>query len=130
MHSRRTLALALVREGAWRKVVAGTGGINRQTLRDWVIRYNPEDSAGLCKRPHAGGPVRKLSAAQTAALTEWVHVGLDREEDKVMRQGPRDLQRRMAERFQVTMHEHGVGRVLVPFEFPSCFGATPPSKRS
>uniref|UniRef100_UPI0039A58611 helix-turn-helix domain-containing protein n=1 Tax=Rhodospirillum sp. A1_3_36 TaxID=3391666 RepID=UPI0039A58611 len=38
--ARRILAIALVLEGADRKSAAETCGMDRQTLRDWVHRYN------------------------------------------------------------------------------------------
>ncbi|MDP4023095.1 helix-turn-helix domain-containing protein, partial [Methylobacterium sp. NEAU 140] len=38
--ARRMLALALVLEGADRTTAARACGMDRQTLRDWVHRYN------------------------------------------------------------------------------------------
>ena len=38
--SRRMLALALVMEGKSRTEAALAAGMDRQTLRDWVHRYN------------------------------------------------------------------------------------------
>jgi transposase len=40
------LALALVLEGKSRKEAAESCGMDRQTLRDWVIRYNAEGLPG------------------------------------------------------------------------------------
>ena len=48
--ARRMLAMALVREGSPRAVAAETCGMDRQTLRDWVHRYNAEGLAGLSNR--------------------------------------------------------------------------------
>ena len=48
--ARRMLALALVLEGTDRSTAAGTGGMDRQTLREWVHRYNGEGRAGLVNR--------------------------------------------------------------------------------
>ena len=45
--SRRLLALAAVRDGKDRAEAARIGGMDRQTLRDWVHRYNAEGLAGL-----------------------------------------------------------------------------------
>jgi transposase-like protein len=36
----RLLAIAAVLEGASREEAAKIGGMDRQTLRDWVIRFN------------------------------------------------------------------------------------------
>ena len=40
--ARRLLALAAVLDGASREEAAKIGGMDRQTLRDWVIRYNEQ----------------------------------------------------------------------------------------
>jgi DNA-binding NtrC family response regulator len=45
--ARRMLAIALVLEGSDRKTAAETCGMDRQTLRDWVHRYNAEGLEGL-----------------------------------------------------------------------------------
>ena len=45
--ARRLLALALVLEGHSRELAATMNGMTRQTLRDWVHRYNAEGVAGL-----------------------------------------------------------------------------------
>ena len=63
--SRRLLAIALVLEGASRKVAAESCGMDRQTLRDWVHRYNAEGIEGLCNRGGGGvkpGPIRREMA--------------------------------------------------------------------
>jgi transposase-like protein len=49
--ARRILALALVLEGNSRSEAAQQCGMDRQTLRDWVPRYNQEGLAGLSDRP-------------------------------------------------------------------------------
>jgi transposase len=116
-YSRRVLALALVAEGAARKDAAEPCGMDRQTLRDWVLRYNAEGLAGLCNRPHAGGPSSKLTEAQTTKLAEWVRSGPDPEKDKIVRWRLKDLQHQIAADFQVTMHERSVGKVLARLNF-------------
>src|SRR5674536_2540 len=47
--SRRMLALAMVFDGADRTSAAETCGMDRQTLRDWVHRYN---ATGLVSYTH------------------------------------------------------------------------------
>jgi transposase len=64
------LAIALVLEGVDRKTAAETCGMDRQTLRDWVHRYNAEGIAGLENR-RSSGPPRLLSAEQKALLAAW-----------------------------------------------------------
>jgi len=52
--ARRLLALAAVLDGASREEAAKIGGMDRQTLRDWVIRYNEQGPDGLINiRPKA-----------------------------------------------------------------------------
>lgn len=121
-YARRVLALALVAEGTARKAAAETCGMDRQTLRDWVIRYNAEGLAGLRDRPHAGGPSSKLTDAQKSELAGWIRSGPTPGEDKVVRWRLKDLQRRIATRFQVTMHERSVGKVLARLNFSHVSG--------
>src|SRR5947208_15959580 len=65
--ARRMLALALVLEGAAREEAARAAGVDRQTLRDWVHRYNEEGLPGLHDRRRPGpGPGR--TAEQEAEL--------------------------------------------------------------
>ncbi len=52
----RLLALALVLDGASRRAAARAAGRDRQTLRDWVHRYNAEGVEGLCDRARSGRP--------------------------------------------------------------------------
>src|SRR5437588_1568723 len=74
--ARRMLALAMVLDGADRKSAAETCGMDRQTLRDWVHRYNAEGLRGLhdLKTP---GPKPKLTAEQQAELAKLVEAGPD-----------------------------------------------------
>src|SRR6266851_1750385 len=74
--ARRLLALALVMEGASRTDAATTCGMDRQTLRDWVHRYNALGIDGLVDRK-APGPVPRLTAQQEAELARIVERGPD-----------------------------------------------------
>ncbi len=60
--SRRMLVLALVLKGQSRTEAARAAGMDRQTLRDWVHRYNAEGLAGPRGRVGATGPKRRLSS--------------------------------------------------------------------
>ena len=51
---RRILALALVLEGRPRTEAATLNGMDRQTLSDWVHRYNAEGIEGLKSRKSPG----------------------------------------------------------------------------
>lgn len=72
----RLVALALVLEGACRMAAARAGGMDRQTLRDWVIRYNEAGVDGLRDRPRSGRRPR-LNAEQLAELARLVEEGPD-----------------------------------------------------
>ena len=54
--ARRMLALALVLEGRNRTEAVRAAGMDRQTLRDWVHRYNAQGLQGLINRPNCGAP--------------------------------------------------------------------------
>jgi len=109
--ARRMLALALVMEGRSRVEAAESCGMDRQTLRDWVHRYNAEGLAGLCDRDHPGRPPR-LTLAQKAELARLVEAGPDLARDGVVRWRCVDLQAVIKERFGVDMAERTVGTVL------------------
>src|SRR6266576_4255179 len=72
--ARRLLAIAAVLEGASREEAAKIGGMDRQTLRDWVIRYNELGSDGLINIPSPGAPP-KLDDTQKAFLRRIVEEG-------------------------------------------------------
>ena len=86
-------------------------GMDRQTLRDWVHRYNAEGIAGLCNRP-APGRRPKLSEGQMAALKAVVLAGPDPAVAKVARWRIVDLCRWVEERWSVSYSETGMLRVL------------------
>jgi putative transposase len=109
--ARRMLAIALVMEGANRTVAAESCGMDRQTLRDWVHRYNSEGLAGLENRK-APAPSRRLDAAQIAELAGWVEAGPDPARDGVVRWRRQDLRVRIAKCFGVELHERTVGKYL------------------
>ena len=106
--ARRMLAIALVLEGADRTGAAQSCGMERQTLRDWVHRYNAEGVAGLADRPRSGRPPR-LSPAQLDALIEVVEAGPAVEVDGVVRWRCVDLRGVIADRFAVELSERSVG---------------------
>jgi len=114
--SRRLLALAAVREGKDRTEAAKAGGMDRQTLRDWVHRFNASGPEGLFDH-WTDGPKPRLSAEQLAELAGIVDAGPDRERDGVVRWRRVDLQRVIKERFGVDFHERYVGTLLKKLGF-------------
>ena len=98
--ARRMLALALVLEGVDRKAAAETCGMERQTLRDWVHRYNTAGLAGLSNR-RAPPRSRRLDPEQVAELVSWVEAGPDPAVDGVVRWRRQDLRARIASAFGV-----------------------------
>src|SRR5690348_10250972 len=103
--ARRMLALALVLEGASR-----AAGMDRQTLRDWVHRYNEEGLAGLRDR-HRSGRKPRLTPGQEAELAAAVERGPDPDRNGVVRWRRVDLQALIEARFAVRLHERSVGKV-------------------
>src|SRR5215210_7087017 len=109
--ARRMLALALVLDGASRENAARHAGMDRQTLRDWVHRYNEEGLAGLHDRRRPG-PKPRLTPEQEAELAAEVERGPDPERDGVVRWRRIDLQALIERRFAVRLHERTVGKLL------------------
>lgn len=108
---RRLLALAMVLEGASRASAAVQNGMDRQTLRDWVIRYNEHGLEGLVSR-RGGGRRAALSEAQMAELLALVVKGPDPERDRVVRWRCVDLRDEVERRFEVRVHENTIGAWL------------------
>jgi transposase len=109
--ARRMLALALVLEGSSRAEAARHAGMDRQTLRDWVHRYNAEGLDGLRDR-RRHGPRPRLTPEQEAELAAAVEQGPDPDRDGVVRWRRVDLQALIEARFAVRLHERSVGKVL------------------
>ena len=114
--TRRLLALAAVYDGMSRGEAAKVGGMDRQTLRDWVHRFNEEGPAGLTNRL---GPQRRrrLNEAQMQELAEIVETGADPRIDGVVRWRRVDLKRVIEERFGVVYCARTVSKLLVALGF-------------
>jgi transposase len=113
---RRLLALAAVYGGMSRAEAARVGGMDRQTLRDWVHRFNAEGPEGLTDRPRAGRP-RQLTDAQMEELAEIVETGPDPVTDGVIRWRRVDLRRVIEERFGVVYSERAISDLLRRLSF-------------
>lgn len=114
--ARRMLALALVLDGKSREEAAELSGMDRQTLRDWVHRYNAEGLCGLTNRSSPGAKSR-LTEEQLAELAALVEAGPDPVRDKVVRWRRADLKGVIAARFGVDLHERSVGKILKRLAF-------------
>lgn len=113
--ARRLLAIAMVLEGASRHDAARQAGMDRQTLRDWVHRYNESGIGGLVSRKPPGA-APKLTAAQMRELRELVVAGPDPEVHKVIRWRCLDLREEVARRFSVSVPERTIGKWLAKLE--------------
>jgi transposase len=109
--SRRLLAIAMVLDAATRLEAARQTGMDRQTLRDWVHRYNETEIAGLLSRL-APGPTPKLTEAQMAELRELVVAGPDPEKHQVVRWRCADVRVEVTRRFSVTVPERTISKWL------------------
>ena len=108
---RRILALAMVLDGRSRTQAAELGGMDRQTLRDWVHRYNALGVEGLIsRRPPGRAPA--LTLLQRAQLLELVLQGPDAEIHGVVRWRCVDLRAEVVRRFAVDVHENTIARWL------------------
>ena len=109
--SRRLLALAAVRDGMSREDAARVGGMDRQTLRDWVHAFNVRGPDGLVNGK-APGAKPKLSPAQRAEIVAIVEAGPDPETDRVVRWRCVDLRRLILARYAIDLDEVSIGRLL------------------
>src|SRR5215475_16223141 len=124
--SRRLLSLAAVRDGIYRHAAAAIGGMDRQTLRDWVHRFNASGPEGLIDN-WTEGPKPRLSPEQLAQFAQIVEAGPDREVDGVVRWRRIDLKRVIAERFGIDFHPRYVGKLLQKLGFSHNQRAAAPS---
>ena len=107
----RMLAIANALEGMSRAEAARLAGMERQALRDAVVRYNAEGTSGLHDRPKPGRPER-LSEAEQAALAARVFRGPDPERDGVAAWTRADLCGWLEARFGEPLHPSSLSRVL------------------
>src|SRR5215831_7920346 len=69
--ARRLLAIAAVLDGASRSEAAKIGGMDRQTLRDWVIRFNDQGPDGLINIPSPGVPPSSTPCTGLFSPASW-----------------------------------------------------------
>jgi transposase len=107
----RLIALANVLDGMSRGAAARAAGMDRHTLRDWVIRFNAVGADGLRDQPRPGRPTR-MTEGQQATLKAIVLRGPDPDRDGVSSWRIVDLCRIAEERFGVTYREGGMRRLV------------------
>ena len=109
--ARRLLAIANALDGMSREAAARSAGMDRQTLRDWVIRYNEDGIDGLLDRWGEGRPPT-YSAAEQAELMRIVLAGPNPETSGLSAYTLEDLADICTERFGKRMHPGALGRLL------------------
>ena len=110
-HARRARAIAAVLEGRTRTEAARIGGMERQTLRDWVHRFNSDGLPGLKSLRSPGRPP-KLTAEQTEELASIIAGGPAAFADGIRRWRLADLVTLIRTRFGVEHDEVSVGRIM------------------
>ena len=109
--SRRLLAIANALSGMSRAEAASSAGMDRQTLRDWVVRYNAHGVAGLADDWKGGRPPL-LSLDEQAELLAIVLAGPDPEKDGYCAFTRDDLVAIAEKKFGKSMHATSMGRLL------------------
>jgi transposase len=114
--ARRLLAIAAVLDGASREDAAKIGGMDRQTLRDWVIRFNERGAEGLVNIPSPGVPPR-LGKKHRAFLARLVEDGPIPAVHGVVRWRACDLIMQLHEKFGLSVSDDTIYRALKELGF-------------
>ena len=107
----RMQAIANALEGMTRAEAARLAGMERQALRDAVVRYNAEGLAGLHNRPRRG-PKPKLTEEQFAELRRLVLDGPDIETTGLSAWTLAELCREVEARWGVSYHEGHMSKLM------------------
>lgn len=108
--ARRILAIANALDGMSREEAAHSAGMDRQTLRDWVVRYNEHGIDGLADRWGDGRPPT-FNWQEQAELMRIVLDGPDPEASGLSAYTLGDLANICEQRFG-RMHPWSLGRLL------------------
>src|SRR4051794_4502813 len=109
--TRRLLAIAAAYEGQDRSAAAKIGAMDRQTLRDWVHRFNAAGPEGVIDRKPAGA-ARRLTPEQEAELAALIEAGPEFARDGVVRWRCVDLRQLILTRWNIAYHERTIGKLL------------------
>ena len=104
----RLLGIANILDGMDRDAAAHVVGMTRQTLRDWVCRYNDDGIEGLRNKPK-GRPPRTLTSAQEQEIETLVTTA---PAGTLVRWRRVDIQKEIKNRFKIDVHENTIGRLL------------------
>jgi transposase len=107
----RIYAIAHALDGLSRAEAARLAGMERQALRDAVVRYNAEGLAGLHDRPK-GRPRRRLDHEEEADLVAAIERGPDPDADGCCAWTRADLCRWLETQCGKTYHPSSMTRVL------------------
>ena len=107
----RMQAVAGALEGLTRAEAARLAGMERQALRDAVLRYNAEGVAGLHDRPRPGRPAR-LGKGHREELHKLVLAGPDVEATGLSSWTLGELCREVEKRWGVRYHEGHMSKVM------------------
>src|ERR1700674_123010 len=114
--ARRLLGIAAVLDGASREEAAKIGGMDRQTLRDWVIRFNEQGPEGLINKPSPGAP-GKLTDEHRAFLARLIEEGPIPAIHGVVRWRACDLIMQLHEEFGLSVSDDTIYRALKELGF-------------
>jgi len=110
---RRLLAIATILDGGSRSDAALVGGVTRQIVRDWVVRFNAEGPPG---------PPTILNDGHRRALAEIVEAGPIPASHGVVRWRIIDLAQWLWDEFKISISKQALGH-----ELSQAFGPTAPS---
>lgn len=108
---RRLLALAAIYDGASRAEAAEIGGVTRQIIRDWVLKFNANGPDGLIDRK-APGQQSRLDEAHRTALAAAIENGPLPAVHGVVRWRIVDLCQWLWDEFRVSVSKQTLGREL------------------
>ena len=108
---RRLLALAAIYDGGTRTAAAKIGGVTRQIIRDWVVKFNMDGPDGLIDRKAPGQPSR-LNETHRTALASAIESGPVPAMHGVVRWRIVDLCQWLWDEFRVSVSKQTLGREL------------------
>jgi len=115
------LAIATILDGSSRSDAALVGGVTRQIVRDWVVRFNAEGPEGLATRKAPGLPTI-LDDGHRRALAEIIEAGPIPASHGVVRWRIIDLAQWLWDEFKISISKQALGH-----ELSQAFGPTAPS---